>query len=493
MRTSPRLALAVLVLPVLLISIDMTVLGTALPALAEDLAPGAAEQLWIVDAYSFVLAGLLVTMGTLGDRIGRRRLLLWGSAAFGLASVAAAFAPTAGALVAARALLGLGGATLMPSTFSLIKTVFPEPRRRATAVAVWSAAFSGGAAAGPVVAGVLLEHFWWGSVFLVNVPVIMLLLVVGPVVLPESRDPRPGPFDLLSAVLSLVALVPLVAAVKTLATEGPSLAALAAAVVGLGGGVLFVRRQRRAAHPLLDLALFRRRAFSVSVATNLLGVFALVGLLVLLPQHLQLVLGLGPLSSALWMLPGSVAGVAGALVAARLARRLAPPALVGAGLGAAALGLVLVAALGGLAGVLAGFVLLGGGVALAEALTNDLILGAAPADRAGAASAISETGYELGGALGTAVLGSLAAAVFTGRTGLETLGGAVASGLDPALLAAAREAFTAGLQVAAVLGAAVLAVAAVGAWRLLPRARATGTPPEERPAGEAPRPAATGA
>lgn len=479
-RRSPWVALAVLVLPVLLISIDMTVLGTALPALTEDLDPGAAEQLWIVDAYSFVLAGLLVTMGTLGDRIGRRRLLLWGAAAFGLASVAAAFAPTAGTLVAARALLGLGGATLMPSTFSLIKTAFPEPRRRATAVAVWSAAFSGGAAAGPVVGGFLLEHFWWGSVFLINVPVILLLLALGPRVLPESRDPHPGPFDLPSAALSLAAMVPVVAAVKTVATEGVTPLAVAAAVAGVAAGVVFVRRQRRLAHPLIDLGLFARRPFTVSVTTNLLGVFALVGLLVLLPQHLQLVLGLGPLEAALWMLPGSIAGVAGALVATRLVRRFAGPALVGVGLGLAGVGLLLVGVLGGLGAVVGGFVLLGGGVALAEALTNDLILAAAPADRAGAASAISETGYELGGALGTAVLGSIAAGVFTARTGQETLGGALAhAGGDGAVVGAAREAFTAGMQGAAVLGAVVLAVTALGAWRMLTRAGAA----EREPVG----------
>jgi len=485
-RRSPALALAALVLPVLLISIDMTVLGAALPVLAEDLDPGAAEQLWIVDAYSFVLAGLLVTMGTLGDRVGRRRLLMWGAAAFGVASVLAAFAPTAGTLVVARALLGLGGATLMPSTFSLIKTTFPEPRRRATAVAVWSAAFSGGAAAGPVVAGVLLEHFWWGSVFLINIPVIVLLLVVGPFVLPESRDPHPGPFDLASAALSLVAMFPLVSALKTVATEGPTVGAALSAVVGVAAGTLFVRRQRRLAHPLLDLGLFSRPSFSVSVTTNLLGVFELVGLLLLLPQYLQSVLGYSPLEAALWMLPGSVAGVTGALLATRLARRLTRPALVGVGLGSAATGLAVVAVLGGLAGVVVGFALLGAGVALSEALTNDLILAAAPADRAGAASAISETGYELGGALGTAVLGSLAAAVFTARTGQETLGGALAhaGALDPgagdALVTASREAFVVGLQGAAALGAAVLALTAFGTWQLLGRAAASA---EREPVG----------
>jgi DHA2 family multidrug resistance protein-like MFS transporter len=481
-RRSPALALAALALPVLLISIDMTVLGAALPVLAEDLDPGAAEQLWIVDAYSFVLAGLLVTMGTLGDRIGRRRLLMWGAAAFGVASVLAAFAPTAGTLVVARALLGLGGATLMPSTFSLIKTTFPEPRRRATAVAVWSAAFSGGAAAGPVVAGVLLEHFWWGSVFLINVPVIVLLLVVGPFVLPESRDPHPGPFDLASAALSLVTMFPLISALKTVATEGPTVGAALSAAVGVAAGTLFVRRQRRLAHPLLDLELFSRPSFSVSVTTNLLGVFALVGLLLLLPQYLQSVLGYSPLEAALWMLPGSVAGVTGALLATRLTRRLTRPALVGLGLGSAATGLALVAVLGGLGGVVVGFALLGAGVALSEALTNDLILAAAPADRAGAASAISETGYELGGALGTAVLGSLAAAVFTARTGQETLGGALAhaGALEPragdALATASRDAFVVGMQGAAALGAAVLALTAVGAWRLLPVVRRSDDP-----------------
>src|SRR4051812_15365057 len=198
-----RLALATLIAPVLLITLDMTVLGAALPAISEDLRPGAATQLWIVDVYSFVLAGLLVVAGGLGDRLGRRRLLLAGAAAFGLASVAAAFAPSAGALVAARALLGLGGATPMPPTLSLLKTIFPEPDARRRAIGVWAAAFSAGAAAGPVLGGWLLEHFWWGSVFLVNVPVCAALLVVGPFLLPESRDPRPGRFDLPSAGLAL--------------------------------------------------------------------------------------------------------------------------------------------------------------------------------------------------------------------------------------------------------------------------------------------------
>ncbi|HEY2225506.1 MFS transporter [Actinomycetospora sp.] len=468
------LALATLTAPVLLITLDMTVLGAALPAISADLRPGAAEQLWIVDIYSFVLAGLLVVAGGLGDRLGRRRLLLVGAAAFGLASLAAAFAPTAGALVAARALLGLGGATLMPSTLSLIKTIFPEPAARRRAIGVWAATFSAGAAAGPVVGGWLLEHFWWGSVFLVNVPICLALLAVGPLLLPESRDPRPGRFDLLSAGLTLATMLPVVYAVKSLATDGVTTAGAGAAVVGLAAGAWFVHRQRTVADPLIDLTLFARRAFSVSVATNLLSVFALVGLLVLVPQYLQLVAGMSSLEAALWLVPGTLTGMAGALVAARLARRFPVRRLVGGALAVAALGFGTLTLLGAGAGpvaVVVGMALAGMAVALVETLTTDLILESAPADRAAAASAISETGFELGGALGVAVLGSIAAATY--RAGLpdgvpgDTLGGTLAATTDPALLAAAGASFTTALAVVGAVAALVLAGAAFQS-RLLP-------------------------
>ncbi|MDL5155822.1 MFS transporter [Actinomycetospora termitidis] len=466
------LALGVLTAPVLLITLDMTVLGAALPAISEDLRPGAATQLWIVDVYSFVLAGLLVVAGSLGDRIGRRRLLLIGTAAFGLASVAAAFAPSAGALVAARALLGLGGATLMPSTLSLIKTVFPESDARRRAIGVWAAMFSGGAAAGPVIGGWLLEHFWWGSVFLVNVPVCLVLLAAGPFLLPESRDPQPGRFDLVSAALALAAMLPVVYAVKSVATDGFSTAGVTAAVVGLAAGAVFVHRQRTLPDPLIDLTLFSRRAFSVSVATNLLCVFALVGLLVLVPQYLQLVVGMSPLTSAMWLLPGSLAGVAGALVAARLARRFAVRRLVVGGLSVAAVGfaaLGLLALGAGPVAIVVGMAVAGLAVAMVETLTTDLVLESAPTDRAGAASAISETGFELGGALGIAVLGSITAAVY--RAGLpagtpgETLGGTLAAGGSAT---AAGAAFTAALAVAGVVAGVVLAYAAWQARFLRP-------------------------
>ncbi|MFC5064188.1 MFS transporter [Actinomycetospora atypica] len=467
------LALGVLTAPVLLITVDMTVLGAALPAISADLRPGAAAQLWIVDVYSFVLAGLLVVAGSLGDRIGRRRLLLIGTAAFGLASVAAAFAPSAGALIAARALLGLGGATLMPSTLSLIKTVFPEPSARRRAIGVWAAVFSGGAAAGPVIGGWLLEHFWWGSVFLVNVPVCLALLALGPVLLPESRDPHPGRFDLVSAGLALAAMLPVVYALKSLATDGFTTTGVVAGVVGLAAGTVFVHRQRAVADPLLDLTLFSHRAFSVSVATNLLCVFALIGLLVLVPQYLQLVVGMSPLVAATWMLPGSLAGVAGALVAARLARRFAVRRLVVVGLSVAAGGFAVLGLLALGAGPLAvvvGMAVAGLALAMVETLTTDLVLESAPTDRSGAASAISETGFELGGALGIAVLGSVAAVVY--RAGLpagvpgDTLGGTLA--VDPSSAGVAGAAFTLALAVAGLVAAAAIAYAAWQARLLRP-------------------------
>ncbi|SFP77990.1 MFS transporter, DHA2 family, multidrug resistance protein [Amycolatopsis arida] len=491
-------ALAVLVLPVLLISVDMTVLGFALPYLAADLAPTSAQQLWIVDIYSFLLAGLLVLMGTLGDRIGRRRLLLAGAAAFGAASALAAWAPSAELLIVARALLGIGGATLMPSTLALIRGVFLDPRERRVAIAVWSAGFAGGMALGPVLGGWLLEHFWWGSVFLINVPVMVLLLVLGPALLPEARDPRPGRFDPLSALLALATMLPLVYGLKKVAADGLTATAVVAVVAGLVLGWVFVHRQRTLAEPMLDLGLFGHRAFSVSVVTNVLGVFALAGVMFLVPQYLQLVLGLRPMVAGLWMLPATVAGVAGALLAARLARRFPSSRIIAIGLLLAAAGYAALTQLGvhsGLAVLTVSFVLIGGGIALAETLTNDLIISVAPPARAGAASAISETGYELGGALGIAVLGSAATWVY--RTGLgtpggvpaeavgaarETMAGAVAAAhelpgpLAEALLAPAGAAFVHGLRITAVFGAVILLYAGVQAALLLRPARMARVP-----------------
>ncbi|GAA1216178.1 MFS transporter, DHA2 family, multidrug resistance protein [Prauserella alba] len=480
-------ALGVLVLPVLLISVDMTVLGFALPYLSEDLAPTGAEQLWIVDIYSFVLAGLLVLMGSVGDRIGRRRLLLSGAALFGAASVLAAFAVTPTMLIAARALLGVGGATLMPSTLSLIRTIFTDPAQRRLAIAVWGSGFSGGMALGPVAGGWLLEHFWWGSVFLVNVPVMVVLLAVGPLLLPEAKDPAPGRFDLSSAVLSLAAALPVVYGIKDLAKHGLGPAPLVAIALGLAVGAVFVHRQRTLTDPMIDLQLLAKREFSVSIGTNMLGVFAMTGLLLLVPQYLQLVLGMPPLTAALWMLPMTVAGVAGSLLVTRLARHVPVPQLIGAGLVLAAVGFAAVAVLGAGAGpwlIVSALVLVGFGVPLSEVLTNDLIVSTAPPERAGSAAAISETGFELGGALGTAVLGSVAMSIYHSgvpadapHAARETLGGAVAAarhlpqGQAEALLDTAREAFVTGMRISAVAGTVLLVLTAAQAVVLLRRPR----------------------
>ncbi|RZQ65221.1 MFS transporter [Amycolatopsis suaedae] len=484
-RASRRdwVALGVLVLPVLLISVDMTVLGFALPYLSEDLAPTGAQQLWIVDIYSFVLAGLLVLMGSLGDRIGRRKLLLAGAFAFGAASVLAAFADSAELLIVARALLGLGGATLMPSTLSLLRSIFTDADQRRVAIGVWSAGFSGGMALGPVIGGWLLEHFHWGSVFLINVPVMVLLLVLGPILLPEAADPNPGRFDPLSAVLSLATTLPVVYGIKTMAKEGIEPTGVAAVLAGLAFGAWFVRRQTVLADPMIDLSLFRRRAFGASVLTNLLSVLAFTGLMLLTPQYLQLVLGLRPFEAALWMLPATAAGVLGAVAAAQAPRWFAPPKVICTGLLLAAAGLLALlgtGVVGGLPVLVASFVLMGAGVSLADTLTNDLIISTAPPERAGAASAISETAFELGGAMGVAVIGTVAGTVYSAGlpeqadpVARETLGGAVAvaqtlpAEQGAALLDAARTAFVDGMHIAAAVGAALLVYAGTQAAILL--------------------------
>lgn len=480
-------ALAVLMLPVLLVSIDNTVLSFALPKISESLAPTGTQMLWIVDVYPLVLAGLLVTMGSLGDRIGRRRLLLVGATGFTAISAAAAFAPTAGWLIAARAAMGCFGAMLMPATLSLIRNVFPDPAERRIAVAVWAAGFSGGAALGPIVGGFLLEHFAWGSVFLLAVPIMLPLLVAGPLLVPESRDPHPGPVDPLGILLVLATMTPFVWAVKSAAAGGAVVPVVAAVVVSGIAGLWFVRRQLRRPTPMLDVRLFRNPVFTGAILSNLLSVFALVGFLYFVSQHLQLVSGLSPMQSGFLLLPGLAVTIAAGLLVVPLVRRFRPVTVVVAGLLLNAVGFLLIAIAGPAgsdAGLVLAFVVLGAGIGAAETVANDLILSSVPADRAGAASAISETAYETGSVLGTAVLGSVVNAAYRahlelpdGLTGAqrhsagETLGGAadVAAAL-PAdagalLLDSARRAFdsgvawTGGVGVVLMIGAAALALA----------------------------------
>jgi MFS transporter, DHA2 family, multidrug resistance protein len=511
------IGLAVLALACLLYAMDLTVLHLAVPSLSADLQPSSAQLLWITDIYGFMVAGFLVTMGTLGDRIGRRRLLLSGAAAFGVVSVLAALSTSAEQLIAARALLGIAGATLAPSTLSLIFAMFQDPRQRSVAIGVWITAFSAGGAIGPVLGGVLLERFWWGSVFLLALPVMALLLVLGPRVLPEYKAPDAGRLDLLSAAMSLVAVLAVVFGLKLIAQDGLGPLAVAAVLVGLGVGVVFVRRQRRLADPMIDLRLFRSSAFNAALATNLLGIFIVVGYFLFVAQYLQLVLGLSPLQAGLWSLPSAVGFIVGSNVAPRVLRRVRPAFVIGGGLGLAAVGLGVLTQVGGSPdadlGILAGASLVVSlGLAPVFTATTDLVVSSAPPERAGAASGISETGAELGGALGIAILGSIGVAVYRAElaaalpAGLpaeaagvarDTLGGAVGAAsqlpgqLGALLVDAAREAFTQGLQLTAALSAAVAVGIAILATVMLRAVPPTSqAEPSEEPAAAEPEVAA---
>ncbi|MGY1625312.1 MFS transporter [Geodermatophilus sp. SYSU D00965] len=479
-------ALAVLVLAVVLLSVDSTVLALAVPALTADLRPTAGELLWIGDVYGFALAGLLVLMGGLADRFGRKRVLLIGTAAFGLASAVAAFAADPATLVAARAAQGAAGATLMPSTLSLIRNLFPVPRQRTRAIALWSAGASGGAVLGPLVGGVLLQDSWWGSVFLVNLPVVAVLLVAGWLLLPESRAPRAGRLDVLGAVQSIVAVLGLVYAVKEVVGHGPTPAAAGTAAVALVAAVLFVRRQRRVADPLVDLRLFANRAFSGALASQLIALLALTGLLFFFSQYLQLVRGHTPLEAGLRELPLMVASLAVVVVVGPLVSRVGTGRAIGLGLAVTAAGMLGLAgaeALSGYAWLAAALVVLGCGFGVAFTLSTDAAVGAVDPRRAGAASALSETSYELGAALGVALLGSLQTVLYRSALPEDVAGlggGAVRESLARAgevlapgegALAVARESFTWAMQLSAVAAAALLAVAAVTAWVVVPSAR----------------------
>jgi MFS transporter, DHA2 family, multidrug resistance protein len=487
--------LAVLALPTLLLSLDLSVLYLALPKLSADLEASATQQLWIIDIYSFMLAGFLVTMGTLGDRIGRRRLLLIGAAAFGVASVLAAYSTSAQMLIAARAILGVAGATLMPSTMALIRNMFEDPRQMGTAIGVWMSCFMGGMALGPLVGGILLERFWWGSAFLLGVPFMALLLVVGPVLLPEYRDEEAGQLDLFSVALSLAAILPAIYGLKELARYGLDIAPAIAIAAGAAFGVAFVRRQRRLADPLLDLRLFADRSFSASLGIMLLAGIVMAGATLLSALYLQIIVGLSPLQAGLWLLPQNVAMVAGVLLAPLLARRFRPAYVVAAGLVVAAAGLLVLTRVGGTGGldlVVTGLVLANGGIALPMALVANLILGSAPPEKAGSAAAMSETGGEFGVALGIATLGSIATAVYRDRladaippdvpagaaraahegiAAAVSVAGRLPAGPAAELLGAAREAFTAGLNAAAGVGAVLFLSLAILAAILLRHVR----------------------
>ncbi|PVE10905.1 MFS transporter [Streptomyces scopuliridis] len=487
-RPGRWIALTVLVLAVLLVAVDATVLGLATPFLSEDLKPTGTQLLWIGDIYSFVIAGLLVSMGSLGDRIGRKKLLLTGAVAFGGVSVLNAYATTPEMMIVARALLGVAGATLMPATLALIRNIFHDPRERSLAIGIWGAMASAGAAVGPVVGGFLLEHFWWGSVFLINLPVMAVLVIVGIKTLPESKNPAPGPWDLTSVVLSLVGVVGVVYAIKEAAAHGPGWDVVVVGLLGAGALHWFVRRQLTLPAPLLDIRLFHHRGFSGAVLADLLTILGLSGLVFFLSQYLQLVQGRRPLEAGLAELPAAVGAVAAGLLAGTIARRYSVRSVVAGGLAAIGLSLAALVTISQSTGYpLLGAVLLivGVGAGFSFTVTADVILSSVPKEHAGSASAVSETAYELGAALGIALLGSIVTGVYRGfptpsgvpadaaSAAHESLGGAVeaAAGLPghsgAALVAAAQEAFVDGLRFAAGVGAAVLLATSVVAWFLL--------------------------
>jgi DHA2 family multidrug resistance protein-like MFS transporter len=507
------IGLAVLTLAALVYAMDLTVLNLAIPRISEELRPSSAQLLWIIDIYGFLVAGLLITMGTLGDRIGRRKLLLGGAAGFALSSLLAASSNSAEMLIASRALMGVFGATVAPSTLSLIFTMFLDPKQRSTAIGVWIAAYSAGGAIGPVLGGVLLEWFWWGSVFLIGVPVMGLLLILGPRTLPEYRDPNARRLDFLSAALSLVAILAAVYGLKQIAQDGVSTLPAVAILAGAVLGAVFVWRQLRIESPTIDVRLFRIRAFSASLGTYLLGIFVVIGYFLFISQYLQLVVRLTPLVAAFWSLPSAVGFIVGSTIAPRIIHRFRPSAVMGTGMAIAAAGTAMLIGLsvdgdiGDLLLIAAASVVISIGLAPVITLATELIVGSAPPEQAGAATGMSETSGELGGALGIALLGSVGTAVYRGQiadrlpssvpaeaadAARDTLGGALAvaqtlpGDMAAALVAVAQTAFVDALRIVAAVAAAGAVVTAVVAALALWQVAARSEPPADEAAPAAP-------
>ncbi|MGW1089884.1 MFS transporter [Streptomyces sp. NPDC002596] len=478
------LGLVVLMLPTLLVAMDMTALLLALPRLSADLGATNVEQLWISDSYGFMVAGMVITMGTLGDRIGRRRLLMIGGAAFAVLSVVAAFAADPLTLIVARALLGVAGATLAPSTLALITNMFRDERQRGQAIAIWATCQFTGGALGPVLAGFLLQHFWWGSVFLVAVPAMALLLITGPVLLPEYRSDRAGRLDLASVGLSLVAVLLMVYGIKQLTVESEPAGSAMALVVGAAIGFLFVRRQLRLETPLLDLRLLRNRPFTAVLVALVFAGIAMAGTGLLVTQYLQSVLGYSPFASAVLFAPMGLGVAVGTMAAPALGRRMKQTTAIAGGLVGSALGSLLLVGVDGASAlplVMIGIAVLALGTGPLFALGTGLVVGSVPPERAGSAASMSETGNYFGGSLGFALLGVVAAVVYRSRMDgtSDSLAGAVAAterlpaGQGAELLHTAREAFTTSLHVTGVIAAVIFAGLAVLILTMRPATRTT--------------------
>ena len=491
------IGLGVLTLAALVYAMDLTVLNLAIPRISAELKPTSAQLLWIIDIYGFLVAGLLITMGTLGDRVGRRKLLLGGAAGFAVASLLAAFSTSPEMLIASRAVMGIAGATIAPSTLSLIFTMFLDPKQRTTAIGFWIAAYSAGGAIGPVLGGILLEFFWWGSVFLIGVPVMGLLLILGPRTLPEYKDPEARRLDLVSAAMSLLAILAVVFGLKEIAQGGIAPLPVVSIVAGLLLGAAFVRRQLTLPSPIIDVRLFRIRAFTASLGTYLLGIFVVVGYFLFIAQYLQLVLGLSPIEAAVWSLPSAVGFIVGSVLAPKIIHRFRPSVIMGVGMAIAAVGTAVLIGLGldsgtGILLIVIASIVISLGLAPVITLATELIVGSAPPEQAGAATGMSETSGELGGALGIAILGSIGTAVYrtevadrlpaeipaeAADAARDTLGGALAiaqslpAEMGAALVAAAQIAFIDAIHfvaVVAAVGAILTSIVAAVALRGVP-------------------------
>ena len=482
------IGLAVIALPCMLYSMDLTVLNLAVPTLVADIKPTASELLWIIDVYGFMVAGFLVAMGSLGDRIGRRKLLMAGAAVFGITSLIAAFANTPATLIAARALLGVAGATIAPSTLSLITNMFRNEKEQAFAISMWVAAYSAGAIIGPLVGGALIQYFSWGSVFLANVPVMLLLLAVAPFLLPEHKDPNPGRIDFPSIFLSLISILSIIYGLKQFAENGLGMVPAAIFAAGVALLVLFIKRQYALEQPFIDPKLFGLTKFRVAISVNFIGIFFMFGTFIFMAQYLQLVAGLSPLRAGLWSVPGALAFTGMSFLTPALMARLSVTSLIAYGLVVSAAGLALLAVTDSFALIIFANIIMSVGFTPVITMTTGLIVGSAPPEKTGVASAISETGAELGGALGVALLGSLGTAIYRsvmvdrvapgltaeqGEAARMTLGGAVEAAKSlpgaesAAMVEAARETFMTGFHLSALISAIALLAAAWMTKRVL--------------------------